>query len=64
MHILESACEVADANGCDGLRMSAVAAEAGVSMTTIYRWFPSKADLLCAVKANADRRSGTQHGSQ
>ena len=31
--------------------MSAVAAAAGISRPTLYRWFPTKADLLAAVTA-------------
>jgi AcrR family transcriptional regulator len=33
------------------LTMSAVAAAAGISRPTLYRWFPTKADLLAAVSA-------------
>jgi AcrR family transcriptional regulator len=35
--------------GPDKLTMSAVAATAGVSRPTLYRWFPTKDDLLAAI---------------
>lgn len=37
------------ARGPDGLTMSAVAAAAGVSRPTLYKWFPTKADLFGAL---------------
>jgi len=37
------------ARGTGKLTLSAVAAAAGVSRPTLYRWFPTKADLLAAL---------------
>jgi AcrR family transcriptional regulator len=36
--------------------MSAVAAAAGISRPTLYRWFPTKTELLDAVAARAEHR--------
>jgi AcrR family transcriptional regulator len=49
--ILEAARRTIRARGPERLSMSAVAAEAGVSRPTLYRWFPSKALLLGAITA-------------
>jgi TetR/AcrR family transcriptional regulator, repressor for uid operon len=49
--ILAAARRTIRARGPEKLSMSAVAAEAGVSRPTLYRWFPSKALLLGAITA-------------
>jgi AcrR family transcriptional regulator len=47
--ILEAARRTIAERGSEKLTLSAVAAAAGVSRPTLYRWFPSKADLLAAL---------------
>jgi AcrR family transcriptional regulator len=49
--ILEAARRTIRARGPERLSISAVAAEAGVSRPTLYRWFPTKALLLGALAA-------------
>ncbi len=44
--LLEATFEVLSRAGPSKLSMSAVATTAGVSRVTLYRWFPSKEDLL------------------
>jgi AcrR family transcriptional regulator len=46
--ILAATAEVLGRNGMTKLSLSRVAAEARVSRPTLYRWFPSKQDLLAA----------------
>lgn len=46
--ILDAARELFLANGFAGTSMDAVVARAGVSKQTLYRYFPSKVDLLSA----------------
>jgi AcrR family transcriptional regulator len=43
--ILEAAFELLAERGFPGFAIEAVAIRAGVAKTTIYRWWPSKADL-------------------
>ncbi|MCW5952527.1 MAG: TetR/AcrR family transcriptional regulator, partial [Propionibacteriaceae bacterium] len=47
--IIDSARELFVENGFAGSSMDAVVAHAGVSKQTVYRYFPSKTDLLEAV---------------
>ena len=47
--ILEAARRAIAARGSERLTLSAVAVAAGVSRPTLYRWFPSKADLFAAL---------------
>ena len=47
--ILSGARRVIAGRGPDRFTMSAVAASAGVSRPTLYRWFPTKGDLLAAL---------------
>src|ERR1700757_850401 len=44
------------ARGSEKLTMSAVATAAGVSRPTLYRWFPTKADLLEALTPSETKR--------
>ncbi len=44
------------ARGSEKLTMSAVATAAGVSRPTLYRWFPTKADLLGALTRHETQR--------
>lgn len=46
--ILTATAEVLGNNGMTKLSLSEVAVHAGVSRPTLYRWFPSKQDLLDA----------------
>lgn len=46
------------AGGVAGLSMPAVAREAGVSIPTVYRYFPTKRDLLDAIYPWSVRRTG------
>jgi AcrR family transcriptional regulator len=54
--ILEAARRAIAEKGPGPLTMSAVAAAAGISRPTLYRWFPTKADLLEAVSALEEHR--------
>ena len=60
--ILEAAGRAIAERGSDRLTMSAVAAAAGVSRPTLYRWFPSKPALLAALTEYETKRfdSGLQ----
>jgi len=49
--ILAAAQRSIRGRGPEKLTLSAVAAEAGVSRPTLYRWFPTKALLLAAITA-------------
>jgi AcrR family transcriptional regulator len=49
--ILAAARRVIAERGPEKLRMSAIAEAAGVSRPTLYKWFPSKHDLLAALTA-------------
>jgi AcrR family transcriptional regulator len=46
--ILKATAEVLSRNGLTKLSLSDVAAQAGVSRPTLYRWFASKEELLAA----------------
>lgn len=49
--ILRATAEVLSRNGLTKLNLSDVAAQAGVSRPTLYRWFASKQELLTAFGA-------------
>ena len=49
--ILAAAKRAIRGRGPEKLTLSAVAAEAGVSRPTLYRWFPTKTVLLAAIAA-------------
>lgn len=49
--LLRATAEVLARNGQAKLSLSDVATQAGVSRPTLYRWFPSKAELLGAFAA-------------
>ena len=53
--ILAAAVEVMSRSG-PKLSLSDVAAQAGVSRPTLYRWFPTKEELLLAVGAYEERK--------
>src|SRR3954468_17403674 len=46
------------ARGVADLSMPAVARESGVSLRTVYRYFPTKRDLLSQVNVRLDERIG------
>lgn len=54
--ILEAARTAIAERGPSKLTLSAVATAAGISRPTLYRWFPTKADLLAAITAYEEER--------
>ena len=56
--ILQAARRAMADRGPGPLTMSAVAAAAGISRPTLYRWFPTKGDLLAAVSDYEERQFG------
>jgi len=48
VRILQAYMELASYRGLDGMTMDEVAAQAGISKRTLYRYFPSKEALLLA----------------
>jgi AcrR family transcriptional regulator len=57
-HILDAACRVIAREGADGLRMSAVASEAGVSTALLHYYFATRSDLLLEAFKHADDQAG------
>jgi AcrR family transcriptional regulator len=49
------------AHGVAELSFPAVAKEAGVSLRTVFRYFPTKRELLAGLVAHADARAGSVH---
>ena len=47
--VLEAAAQVLEATGKDGFNTNAVAERAGVSIGTLYRYFPNKRSILVAL---------------
>lgn len=56
VEILEAACRVVVREGAHGLRMAAVAAEAGVSKALVHYYFANRRELLKNAFSWADRR--------
>jgi AcrR family transcriptional regulator len=54
--ILAAARSAIAERGPGKLTLSAVANAAGISRPTLYRWFPTKADLLAAISAYEEER--------
>jgi AcrR family transcriptional regulator len=54
--ILAAACDVAAEGGMAAVQIAAVAERAGVAAGTIYRYFPSKSDLVTALVAAFSER--------
>lgn len=56
--IREAALEVARREGFAGLHLRAIALELGWSATALYRYYPSKDDLLNAIRVQGFRQLG------
>jgi AcrR family transcriptional regulator len=54
--ILAAACEAAAEGGMGAVQIASVAERAGVAAGTIYRYFPSKTDLVAALVAAVSER--------
>jgi AcrR family transcriptional regulator len=54
--ILSSAIELVSENGWDEAQISHVAASAGVAVGSVYRYFPSKADLFVEILSTVSQR--------
>lgn len=54
--ILEAACRIVIREGAHGLRMAAVADEAGVSKALVHYYFPTRQELLRAAFAMSEER--------
>src|SRR5260370_4345739 len=49
--IMAAACQIAMEGGMAALQIAPVAQRAGIATGTVYRYFPSKADLVAALAA-------------
>src|SRR5215475_6450995 len=47
--IVAAACEIAAESGMAGVQIAPVSARAGIATGTVYRYFPSKTDLVAAL---------------
>ncbi len=56
--VIDATLELAAGGGFDGVQMRDVAAEAGVALGTVYRYFESKERLLLEANLEQSRRSG------
>src|SRR6516225_7195743 len=54
--ILAAACEAAAQGGMAAVQIAPVAARAGIATGTVYRYFPSKTDLVAALAAALGER--------
>lgn len=61
--LLSAAAELSRARGLPGVSIRAVAERCGVSVGSIYNYFPAKDDLLCAVIEDFWRRSAHRETS-
>ncbi len=57
--ILEAAVQVLERAGADGLNTNSVAERAGVSIGTLYQYFPDKEAILVAVARREMEKTGT-----
>jgi hypothetical protein len=53
--VLTAAVAVADRRGYQAAAIEEIAAEAGVAKQTIYRWWPSKVDILLDPRREGER---------
>src|SRR5215472_11913941 len=56
--ILAAACEAAAEGGMAAVQIAPVAARAGIATGTVYRYFPSKTELVAALAAAAKAAPG------
>src|SRR2546428_11234409 len=56
--ILAAACEAAAEGGMAAVQIAPVAARAGIATGTVYRYFPSKTELVAALVAGLCGREG------
>src|SRR2546427_13304932 len=56
--ILAAACEAAAEGGMAAVQIAPVAARAGIATGTVYRYFPSKTELVAALVAVLFERAG------
>src|SRR5260370_31163 len=62
--ILAAACEAAAEGGMAAVQIAPVAARAGIATGTVYRYFPSKTELVAALVAALCQRAEAAHGSR